>query len=394
MILMKRKFMFSAVVILIVSVGIITLAIYHEKTYEYYTGAFVTSFESPVALVDGTVIYNTNDPGNDIDYSEKEYYRKYFDGRDDVKLGTMYNFRISAGYNARIDNTLYFYSGVVNETGEIDNNFNNNLYGIDLTENTMRVVYTDNNVRPIVYVYPYMNKVLALKTMPAADNASSSFLELYDPKTGSIKTVLTHTSKSADKTGSRILTCFPNDEKVYTFVTEYNAEGEQEATVRVYNQEFQCIQTISFDKDLMNYILGSRPHQIAVFGDYIYLDNLSNYSLVGKIENDTVTPVVQARSLEVAVNRDTDGRILNTQVFYIRYTNTYYILDIEKGTFTEKEYDQPFENHTLLYAMANSDKIIIYSWIYELDENTAYSREEASAAHDGRYVFCNIKSLK
>jgi hypothetical protein len=306
------------------------------------------------------------------------YYRQYFDSGDTVKLGTIQPFIIGMGETAIVDNVLYFCVTSTDENGQE----NNNLYGIDLGKNQLDVYYTDNEVIPIMEIFAYQDKLLFWKTKKREGDSANTYFEIYDPKDGNTKKVNNHSVNHSAKTGSVIMTCFVNGDTVYAWVDEYDKDGNRISTIRAYDEKFRCIQTINLG-EVADYIKESRVDEIAVFGDYIYLHNLSGYNVVGKIENGTIKPVLKKRDLVQRGANQRGNDIQNIQLFFVRKTNTYYILDLANNTFTEKTL-KPFEDYRIREAEVNANAVLI------IQEGTP---GEHISDKPYRYIFCDVNAL-
>ncbi|MDR3149981.1 MAG: hypothetical protein LBT88_08250 [Oscillospiraceae bacterium] len=395
---MKKKTVIAAVCMLIALVGVVATFLAYKPAHreplariweiptvsETLTG-IVEEKVSVVAVLNDSYIYKlfyedtVRTTPRPIGRSPDgiSYYRRYFDDGETIKLGTINPFIIGMGETAIVDNVLYFCVTSADEMGSE----NNNLYGIDLATNQLEVYYTDNEVIPIMEIFAYNNKLLFLKTKRNGDDAHSYF-EIFDPKDGSIKKVNEHIVNHPLDTGSVIMTCFINGDTVYAWVDEYEEDGTRISTIRAYDKSFRCIQTISLG-EVSDYIKESRVDQIAVFGDYIYLHNLSGYNVVGKIENDTIKAVLKKRDLMLRPN-EKSGKMQDIQMFYVRQTNSYYILDIENDEITEKSLE-PFEDYITRGAQINADTVLI---IQEGKPGEHISDKPY------RYIICNIDSLK
>jgi hypothetical protein len=331
----------------------------------------------PVEVFEDSFVY--------VNMDEIKYYRQYFDGRGVSELGQIDNFVLGVKANATVNNVLYFYTTV--SIAGTDGEFGNNLYGIDLENNQLSLYHTDNEVNPAAMVYPYMGNLLALKsrTYDSASKAGiyETYLENYDINTGSTEKVIEQTMDYTNLTGSMILACFVNGSKIYTLNDDFAENGDISPHIMVYGENFQLEQTIYIDDDTADYIRSSRPNEIAVFGDYVYMRNYSGYAVVGKIEENVLVPILQTVDLELALNRQ-DDRAQNIQMFYIRWTNTYYILDAEKGTFEELTLE-PYEDYVFMYAKANSDNVMIF---------LSADYDEPSDKKDDKYIFTDISALQ
>jgi hypothetical protein len=159
-----------------------------------------------------------------------------------------------------------------------------------------------------------------------------------------------------ESVGSIILNCFVDGEKIYASVDVCDGEGNTKSTIDEYGIDFTKERSINID-DVSEYIRRSRPNEIAIFGDYIYMRNYSDDGLIGKIENNSVKSLIQERGLEVALNR-ADDQTRDKQLFYIRRSCNYFVLDIPSGTLSEKVFDT-IENFSRLFVLANSDNVLV-----------------------------------
>ncbi|MDR3148662.1 MAG: hypothetical protein LBT88_01400 [Oscillospiraceae bacterium] len=371
----KRKLTLTTgiAVIAVTAIAVILLAtdIFHLKSI---TGYRVNKTSAKEVLSD-SYIYGA------FEGNQAVYYRDYFDGRATAEVGRVNNFVSGVKETALLNNVLYFYNAADNGSG----GFDNNLYGIDLSTNRMQLYYTDNESSPAVPVYPYMGKVLALKTQKGQAQWWITHLEIFDPNDGSVDRETSSKFNAERAVGSMILTCCTNGEKIYALTDKFDKSGIRLLAVDIYNKDFEVEQTLNIDKELSDYINESRPSEIAVFGNYIYMRNYSAYGVVGKIEDGLIKPVVKRRGLELALNQK-DSDIKDVQMFYVRGSNTYYILNITGNTFEEKSY-APFEHYQFLYSLATDDDIIIF-----MRDDREF--EYLSDLDPDRYVFTNVNKLK
>ena len=296
-----------------------------------------------------------------VDRNTATYYRHYINDNKIVVLGTVENFYLGTN-TVLIDNTLYFYASVL----ESDNGDTSNvLFSINLSENKMNSYKNDDNSLAGLLAYQFDGNIITLKNVVDEENITT-YLDIFDVNSKSWKQENINVVDSNTYIGSAIFGLYSNKEALYVLHDEcLGGQGNVNTTLKVYDSNINEIQTINIANDLRDYILSSRIQEMAVFGNYIYTQNTSNYSLLGKIEGNTIEPIIKERNLSLNLNQTST----NTPFFYVRRSNKCYILDTETETITPIDL-QIGNEHTIKCILANEKNILLIC--YSNDNKTDY----------------------
>lgn len=297
----------------------------------------------PTALVDDSVIYLV------LDSENANYYRYYLDTKKAVKIGTINNHLLSGKSIMQIDNILYFYVTVSKE-----NKIVNTLYGIDLSDNTLSIIIEDNNSQHLTTLSLMNEKILTLKGDFINENNYLSYFNLYDTTTENSTVKNENIMNTLLKEGSSILNyCFYESE-IYTLYEEM-VNSISVPIINVYNDEFILEKTLDISK-IKEYLFTTGISEIRMMGDYIFITNTSNYSIVGKIVDNTIKPILMQRNLEIS--NYISNSTLQENVFYVRKTNQFYILDIANDKLNEYSLDIK-TNDIVRCVLTDKDNILI-----------------------------------
>ncbi len=307
------------------------------------------------ALIDDSFIYLS------VDGSTATYYRHYINDNKKVVLGTVDNFCLSTKNTVLIDDTLYVYVSVF----ESDNGDTSNvLLGINLSENETNSYKNADNSLAGLLTYQFDEGIITLKNVVNEENITT-YLDIFDVNSKSWKQENTNVVDKNTYIGSAIFGLYGNEEAVYVLHDEcLGGQGNVNTTLKVYDTNMNEIQTINIANDLRDYILSSRIQEMAVFGNYIYTQNTSNYSLLGKIEGNNIEPIIKERNLSLALNQTSP----NTPFFYVRRSNKCYILDTETETITPIDL-QIGNEYTIHCILANEKNILLKCYS---DDKTDY----------------------
>ncbi len=270
------------------------------------------------ALINDSFIYLSLDGNN-----AATYYRHYINNNKKVAVGAMKNFYLSTKNSVVIDNKLYFYVNVIKDNKE---DTTNTLFCIDLAKNSMSSYENDDNSLPGITTYQFGGDIVTIKNKIDGETATT-YLDIFDVDSKSWRQENINTLNSGTNKGSAIFGLYGNKEAVYVFHRNYSGKGNTTTSLRAYDRNMKELRTINIDDDLRSYILKSGIKEIAVFGDYIYTNNTSNYALLGKINGGTIEPIVKENDLELALSQTSP----ETPFFYVRGANRCYTLDTETG---------------------------------------------------------------
>lgn len=338
---MKKYKYFTVVVILSALLVAFMVYVLQPKTpietIDYATG------DTYMALLDDSYIFmRMNNNGKTV------YYRQSLFENTVIKIGEIPDFFTSTKGCVIIGEKLFFSATTQNEQ-----KIKNSLYEIDLINNSLSEVLTDNLCSFELYTFAYNNCVAIAKYYYEGDYIKSC-VDLYNPKDNTVRTVLLHKIDNTNLDGSIILRACSNDKEIFVLKDIGSGSGQvYDTNISVYNveQNFDTnVKTISLG-DIYEYIMKSRIYQMNVYGEYIFLSNYSNDSVFGKIEGGKIVPIKQLRHLEIA---SMSPNIL----LYLRYTNQLFLFDTSTSELKTASI-QADNQYIIIYALAHENNILV-----------------------------------
>lgn len=306
------------------------------------------------ALINDSYIYLN------IDGNTATYYRHYINDDKTITLGTIENFYLGTRNTVLIDNTLYFYASVLDSNDGVSNV----LFGINLSENNINSYENNDNSLAGILTYQLDGNIITLKNAVDEDNITT-YLDIFDVDSKSWKHENINVVNSNTYIGSAIFALYSNEEALYVLQDDcLGGVGNVTTTLKIYDNNMNEIRSIKIDNDIRDYILNSRIKEMAVFGDYIYLLNISNDALLGKIKGNTIEPIIKEKNLTLALNQTS----FNTPFFYARRSNKCYTLDAETGAITTIPL-QIGNDYTIRCILADDKNILL---ICCADDKTDY----------------------
>ena len=324
-----------------------TSMVSYDQASSYDLTTRIGSAFSYVAMVDGGVIYFTFSNNYTGGY-DCTFYRYYIEEDRSVEIGKINDFVISGRSSALVNNILYFYVGV-----KVKDAIVNNLYGINLTEDTMSVYTQDTYSQHAFTIFSYQDSLITLKGNDIeyeSNLSSSTFFETYDVADNTMETLIEKKMDYRKKQGKIFLSFCCDDAYIYALL--YDAVSG--SILNIYDNKFNLIKSINIDN--IKDILQAPITEMAVMGEYIYIYNYSNQTVIGKLLDNRIEPLLQDSNVELSNERSINDP--NSYVFYKRLTNKCYVLDSKKGEITTIPL-QIKNDFTITYALAEKDKMIV-----------------------------------
>lgn len=295
------------------------------------------------ALVDGSIIYMN------ADEKTATYYRYYIDDGKIVELAKIDNFVLSTKNSVLFDNKLYFFAGVFLSN---DKEPANTLFQIDLSSNTMNKYENFDGSLAGISTYEHNGNIVTLKNI-VSDDTITTFLEMFDASTGKWSTTNTNVVNTSTNIGSAIFALFGNQNTLCVMYDECNGQNNVHTTLRFYDEDMREIKALEISQEIKDFVMGSRIIEIAVFGDYVYINNISNKAVLGKITENEIVPILMESNLELALNQ-TD---MANPFFYIRRSNKCYTLDGSGGLNTIELNIE--SDYSIMFVLADKESIAL-----------------------------------
>ncbi len=276
---------------------------------------YFDEFGSFKALLDKDFIYlNLSEEG-------ASYYRYHLLNHQKTLLGKIDNFYLATKSSALIDGKLYFYAAENDGT-----NISNTLFCIDCVKNELKAYRNQDDSLAGISTYKWNKDIITLKNRRDG-NKITTYLDIFDTdlKTWTQKNV--HLVDMDTHTGSAIFALYADKDTLYVLHDDLNGKDNVLTTLRAYNGNMEEIRTIPVDDKLKDYIFSSRIQEIAIFGEYIYMNNLSNDALWGKILEDRIEPLMKKTDLALALNQQAP----DVPFLYVRWSNQCYLPDEKTG---------------------------------------------------------------
>ncbi|MCC8090933.1 MAG: hypothetical protein LIO55_06025 [Oscillospiraceae bacterium] len=298
---------------------------------------------SYLALLDDSVVYLSSDETGVI------CVRHYLDNGTSVPIGKLENFYLRTKNAVLIDNSIYFFVSVL--TG--DTQSKNILACIDLSENELKYYEKQDASIAGLVTAEFGKNVVTYKN--EVNGASvTTYVDMFSVDSG--EWVQYHESRMDTDSyeGTAIHGIYGNGH-LYLLQDESRDSGFVTSVIE-YDEQMQFVREIVLDDAVKAYILQTgRITEMAVWDDYIYFRNISNYAMIGHIEDGTVTPLLQAQNMELALNQtDTDDPL-----FYQRRTNTYYVLDRENCTVSARELTMADASWSIRSILKNTQAVLV-----------------------------------
>ena len=279
-----------------------------------------------------------------MDSGKTTYYRQYLYEDNCIEIGEIDNFFLSTKGSAVVGQSVFFIAVVI-----VDEQLKTLLYEIDLTKNSLSAVVSDYACNFDAYTFAYKDYVAIAKYYYESDNIRSC-IDLYDPISKKIKTVLTANIDNVNLIGSIFLKACSDGENIYVLTDVGNGLGQNPTTNIVeYDSTFKPVRSLSIEK-VHDYIMESRVYEMTIENNYIFLSNYSNNSVICKLKKDEVIPIIQQQDLEI-VERATDV------LLYVRGSGSLFML--EPTTAQIKKIETELKNNFVIKCLLACDNKVL-----------------------------------
>ena len=157
------------------------------------------------------------------------------------------------------------------------------------------------------------------------------------------------------------------DEYIYS-VEEIVADGVSDYAITVYNEQGKFEKTIEMS-DYKDDVFNTAISQIYVNGQYLFITNFMDTTLIGSIEDGEIKKIQLEKNLSIAQNSMPSYK---NPVLYMRESSIFYAFDEEKGKLLKYDISEDFESYYISY-MAQDNKGGV--WMYLTDENNEEVRK-------------------
>lgn len=277
-------------------------------------------------IKDNNIIYFSFNSDNSV-----EYYKYDISTNNTVSLGKVHNFLMDNSSFALINDNLYHYI-TIQETE--NNNYLNKLFKIDLINDKMTEISSENLAHTLITVKEIDNKLISLKSKKS-ESIIKTYIEEYNPLLNS-KKVLNEKSMDFDnELGELILDIASYNQEIYT-ITKKTDKDKLNYFLCIYDSNGNYSSEININ-GLKNIVDNEMIDELKIMGNYIYVRNFSGASGIYYIDFDKkkLDEVIYSDNrLDIALSNHTDEK-LDKYIFYLRDTNEIFLFDIINKKFTK-----------------------------------------------------------
>ena len=213
---------------------------------------------------------------------------------------------------------------------------------------------------PEVTIYVAKGKLLD-------ETTGYTYIESYNIKDGTRKEIIEYEIDYKNGEGRIITNICLYDEYIYS-VEEIVADGVSDYAITVYNEQGKFEKTIEMS-DYKDDVFNTAISQIYVNGQYLFITNFMDTTLIGSIEDGEIKKIQLEKNLSIAQNSMPSYK---KPVLYMRESSIFYAFDEEKGKLLKYDISEDFESYYISY-MAQDNKGGV--WMYLTDENNEEVRK-------------------
>ena len=180
-----------------------------------------------------------------------------------------------------------------------------------------------------------------------------SCVELVDPTTQEIRTVYSENMNNKTLEGSIILMACGSDNSDCLVTLNDSGQGLDQSPITkliIYDEDYKINEVFSIDS-VHDYIMSSRVNQLRVENDYVFMSNYSNRSILGRIENGEIIPILQQQELEIAGKSD-------YLVLFTRGTNLILLLDLDTGVVNQISIPLD-DDYSIKCVLSDNNKVLV-----------------------------------
>lgn len=194
-----------------------------------------------------------------------------------------------------------------------------------------------------------------------------TYIESYNIKDGTRKEIIEYEIDYKNGEGRIITNICLYDEYIYS-VEEIVADGVSDYAITVYNEQGKFEKTIEMS-DYKDDVFNTAISQIYVNGQYLFITNFMDTTLIGSIEDGEIKKIQLEKNLTIAQNSMPSYK---KPVLYMRESSIFYAFDEEKGKLLKYDISEDFESYYISY-MAQDNRGGV--WMYLTDENNEEVRK-------------------
>lgn len=287
--------------------------------------------------------------------NEYAIYRYNPNTTERINIGAVSNFVMTYGRPVQHNNSLYIFIASM-----VENQIQNNLYCIDLCENTLTKLFTSRDDYPLSPVSVTDDEVLFLGTNHTDEYSISSHVsKLDDSQKDTVRIIEKQFSVS---NGGEILINFAAANNNIYILTMVNQDDKIVYVVDVYDEKYNHLSRLELDLEFGDLYTNQKITKFYVAGRFIFLRTTSN-GFIGEIQNDKVMVRKADSRLDMAYKPC--GSYENECVFYVMRTTELYALDLDSGEIKELPWEYNTE-HVIKMVLANDNGYILQH--YKEDE--------------------------
>lgn len=314
-----------------------------------------------------TVLNNDSYIYINVENETAVFYKHYIKESITETIGVINNFYLNTKDAILIDNRLYLYASVFDESNI--NGYSNILYEMNLSNNSITSYKNHDNSLAGIPTQHFNGNIITLKNV-LTDNVIETYLETFDINTKKFYKSNVNEYNTTTKTGSAIFGLYGDKDFFYILYDDCNKENII-SYLKIYNNNFEEIESIKIEKEIRDYIFATRVIEMAVFEKILYIRNISNYSLIAKIDNNMIEPILMERNIELATNQLDP---LNP-FFYKRNSNNCYTVDFKTGDLVNFELEI-HNDYSIMSILANKQNIMLICYADDKDEYIYYLDKE------------------
>ena len=290
------------------------------------------------------------------------FYRQYYISNEMVKIGEIDNYVFDMGQYARIDHRIYFYMTIGESMNDImdTNQYENILYYIDTDSNTLGIANTESKYLPGAIIDSIGGFIVSRQSQRSQENLLSTFIELYDTKTGHIQNGSEVFVLDDNRNVGKYIMNMCTDEKyIYALVDERFENGSNNTFVYQYDiKNFDLINKLTFSNVPSDFFMW-KSGNMYVYRDCLYVSNYANESVVCTIHDDMCEKIAHGYGVQIAIL----SKKTESPIFYQKGGNTIYVYEEDKNMLLLGELDL-LDDYTVNQIMKCGDQVLIALFKY------------------------------
>ena len=297
---------------------------------------------------DGTLLYYQQENGTVTFYTFDSLKKQI------SEIGSIERYVLDTGVTAMLEDSLYFYAGILDSQNEI----RNTLFSIDLSNKTISSHENPDLSLPGINAYSFGDSIATLKNKRDG-NVIETYLDFYNIKNETWEKRLSNEFNEVDKTGSALYVMYSDENNLYFIQDIYTNQGKCDRYLIQYDRSFSEKKKIPLQGELLDFIENSNARivELKIWGDYLYLRDLSGSGFLGKIEAEGIDELKTSRKFICAASLYPDS----PPVFFIRDSNMVFVLDVNTGELSEFTL-KARDGHSISQIWSTDNGIFISAW--------------------------------